>query len=188
MAARQAHVLAVPAALITIWALWSASMRLSRYFTDAATRQVCSQLPAVGVLLLVGWTIPDHLTAAKITVEASTLSRTLTAQLTELAPRNLVLVNLPALIVERGLGSFAFSNGLNELSVFASPALTSLRLLNVPLPGAPPRGVSGSEPGSADALGALVGDPSQVVILFQAPGTLTQLTPEMLDALMRGTK
>jgi hypothetical protein len=188
MAARQAHLLAVPAALLTIWALSAAAVRLSSIAGGATTRQVCAHLPAVGVLALVSWTVPDHLTSAKLCLEASTLARTLTARLTELAPQRLVLVNMPGLVVERGLGCFALRNGLHELSSFASPSLMSLQILNVPLPGEPALQVSGTRTTTIEALRQIVLDSTQVVVLFQAPGTFTRLTPDVLAEMTRGAQ
>ena len=60
MASRQVHLLAVPAALLTIWFFWTAAKRLESAIATPTGTHVCAQLPAAGVLLLVIWALPDH--------------------------------------------------------------------------------------------------------------------------------
>jgi hypothetical protein len=184
MTARQSHLPAVPAALLTAWCFVEGSRRLAALLGGTATGQICQTLPAIGVLVLTIAAVPDHLTAAKVTHESSTLSRTLLRVLTDLRPQRLVMVNLPSNIAERGIGAYTFSNGTFELSQSASPALLSLELLNVPLPGEPPGRIQASVITDVDVLRSHVADSSKVVVLFQSPGTFMRLTPEALDTLV----
>ncbi len=183
MAARQAHVLAVPAALLTAWGLHAAAMRLAKIIGTAEARAICAHLPAVGVLMLISWAVPDHVTAAKVYLEASQVSRALFVQIRAASPSQLVLVNLPGLVVERNIGAWAFLNGLPELARTAAPGVTSVQVVSVDVPGAPLLKAGISRPVSIETLRAMTLDPSQVVVMFAPPSTLIRLTPDILARL-----
>ena len=100
MSSRESHVPAVPAALLTAWALRSVAERLATMAATAPSAMVCRQIPAVAILLLIVSAQADHLTAAAVHVRAGSLSRELIEQIRVLAPRggrsvNLTLVNMP---------------------------------------------------------------------------------------------
>ena len=110
---------------------------------------------------------------------------TLVQQIATLAPKRLTLVNFPGHLGERGLKSFAFWNGLHALSLSAYPPLPleAVQYVYAPLPGGPVWRPSGSAPMDLDTLRKLVLDTSQVVLLFQEPGNITRLTPDILTQL-----
>ncbi|MQA30634.1 MAG: hypothetical protein GEU82_12495 [Luteitalea sp.] len=188
MSSRESHVPAVPAALLTAWALHIAAGRLAARVSTAQSRLVCRQLPAVGILLLIAWAQRDHATSAEVHIRAANLSRTL-VELVKVqsppgfGPLDLTLINMPAYTIERGIGAITFANGLEALARIAAPGLASIQLVRIPIPSAPADFANRTVPIELEALRAQVLDPSRVVVLFEKPTTLTALSPEILDRL-----
>ena len=86
MASRESHIPAVPAALLTAWALRSIAERMAAVAATTAAAAIYRLAPAVVVLLLVVSAQADHLTAAAISTTSSSLSRELVTQISALAP------------------------------------------------------------------------------------------------------
>ena len=187
MSSRQSHLPAVPASLLTAWALHVAARRLATVVATTRGALVCSQIPAVGILLLIVAAQPDHVTSAEVHTRAGNLSRALFEQIKFHAsagrgPVHFTLVNMPAYTIERNIGAATFANGLNELAVLASPEVASLQLVRLSIPSAPADFANGSVPVELNSLRPLVRDPSRVVLLFEMPSALSVLTPERLDS------
>jgi hypothetical protein len=134
---RQCVIPAVPAALLTAGALRAAADRLARSAPTAARAAVSRAAPAGVVLLLVVAAQPDHQTAARLNIRAGDAARALVERIGAVAPAghepvDLMLVNMPSIMLDRGIGAFAFANGVEELAYAASPAVSTVELRQMP--------------------------------------------------------
>ena len=97
------------------------------------------------------------------------------------------LINLPASFTERGIGAFAFANGLGELAHLTSSAVKPVELWRIPIVGAPANMVSEIPLLSRALLREKLGDPQRVVLLCEeAPITVRVLTLADMDRLTAG--
>ena len=189
MASRESHIPAVPAALLVAWVLGSIAERMAATTTTAAAA-ICRLIPAVVVLLLVVSAQADHLTAAAITTTSSSLSRELITQISALAPAGgravqLTLVNMPNMIVSRGIGAFLFSNGLADQVRLTSSAVATLEIRRLAVKSAPPDFAAGTVPISPAELRTELEDPSRIVLIFETdPFGLRRLTADGLDRVL----
>lgn len=186
---RQSHLPAVPAALLTAWALHVAAKRLAKAIATPYGAMVASQLPAAGILVLIVYSQRDHATSAEVHLRAANLTRALFAQMTAAAPPgggpvNLTLVNMPAYTIERNIGAATFANGLTEMAHMASPAVASVQMARIDIPSAPADFANGSLPTELNALRPLLLEAGRVVLLFERPSDLSVLTPARLDSLV----
>ena len=190
MASRESHVPAVPAALLTVWALRSVAERLAAMVATTPGALICRQIPAVAILLLIVSAQADHLTAAELYARATSLSRELVEQIRVRAPGrgapiHVTLVNMPGTLIARGIGAFVFVNGLDEQTRLASPRVTTLQLARLDIDGAPLDFANGSMRVGLAELRAQLQDPSRVVLLFKSePFGLRVLTLQDLDSLV----
>lgn len=190
MASRESALPAVPAALLTAWALRQVAEWLASMVRTAPGATVCRQLPALTVLLLIVSAEADHLTAATLHATAAHLSRDLPQQVKAHAPRgkrsiHLTLINMPASVISRGMAAWVFQNGLPEQVRLTSPEVETLQLYRVSVEGAPPDFANGSVAVSLDDLRTQLRDASQVVLLFEIePYGWRALTLPGLDSLV----
>jgi len=188
---RQCTVPAVPAALLTAWALRLAADRLAGMASTAA--QVHGEAPAIVVLLLVVGAQPDHQTAARLNIRAGDAVRALVERIRAVAPPggeqvDLMLVNFPGIMVDRGMHAYAFANGPKELAWAASTAVGTVELRQMPGWGPPddvPRAVRSLSP---DALRLHLADPYRVLlVLDREPFDVRRVTAEDLERFAVGS-
>jgi hypothetical protein len=125
MAPRHGYLPAVPAALLTVWALDLAIRSAARAFGRELSPARVAPAVGVPVLLLVLWAQRDHQSARSVWgkasrtgVEAAEIVRALAPQRRE--PVTVCFVNMPGILMEGGLGAFAFSNGLTDIAHLVS--------------------------------------------------------------------
>jgi len=170
---RQCAILAVPAALLTAWAVRAVADRLAARAPTTAGAAVYHETPAALLLLLVLGAQPDHWTAARLSIRAGDAVRALVERIRAVAPPggeqvDLMLVNMPGIMVDRGMHAHAFSNGLAELAWATSSAVGTVELRQMPGWGPPddvPRAIRRLSP---DALRMHLADPYRVVLLFES--------------------
>ena len=177
---RQLAVPAVPAALLTAWAFRAVAERLAGKAPTAAAATVYRAMPAALVLLLVVAAQPDHRTATELFSRAAAASHALVERIRVVAPAggepvDLMLINMPSFMVDRGMVAFAFANGLPELASLASDAVGTVELRQMPGIGSPDS-VSPLIPTlSPGALRSQLADPYRVLLVYesQPPGVRT---------------
>jgi hypothetical protein len=177
---RQCTIPAVPAALLTAWALRVAADRLAGRAPTAAASTVHGE--AIVVLLLVVGAQADHQTAARLNLRAGDAVRSLVERIRAVAPPggeqvDLMLVNMPGVMTDRGVHAWAFANGLKELAWATSTAVGTVELRQMPGWGPPddvPRAVRSL---SADALRLHLADPYRVpLVLDREPFGVRRVT------------
>jgi hypothetical protein len=161
---RQCTIPAVPAALLTAWALQAMASR--------AAAAVYRDAPAAVVLLLVLGAQPDHQAAARVWIRAGDAVRALVERIRAVAPAggeqvDLMLVNMPSKTVDRGMHAWVFDNGLEELAWAASPAVGTVEVRRMPGWG-PPDDVSPRIRAlNPDTLRLHLADPYRVLLVFE---------------------
>ena len=188
MSSRQSHLPAAFAGLLSAWALVAVAQRLKRSVTSTAAAWSCSQLPVVGIMVLVAAANADHRHAAEVHVDAATLTRTLVNKISDVASTNrevinLTLINMPAYTVGHGFGAATFANGIGELVRLTSQRVADLRLYQTSLPHAPIHFANGSTLVAVESLKTELTEPSRVAILFEAPSRLRVVTARDLERL-----
>jgi hypothetical protein len=182
LSSRQAHVAAVPAALLTAWTLTTACERVA---TKADAAALATRLaPAAIVVVLVVAALADHHAAADVHGRAALLSRTLEDEVRAAAARapvNVTLVNMPGHVGGRGVQAAVFENGLDDMVRITAPAVGKVDIWRLPLPGAPDDYNSLSVPSDSERLRARLLEPSSAVILYQTRSGPVVLTPAGLD-------
>jgi hypothetical protein len=184
---RQSQVPAVPAALLTVWALSTVARRLSRIQTGPSAAIVFGQIPAVGVLLLVASARPDHQTAADVYLRASQAVRSLSAQLRTVpwtTTFKLTLVNLPAYMSERNIGAPTFSNGTVELVRFNAPSISTVDLCWLSDQRDAGAFANNSRRIEVDELRERLKEPTNVVMFYQEPIGVQFLTLDRIDSVV----
>jgi hypothetical protein len=180
---------AVPAALLTAWALRAGADRLAARVTTAPGLALCRDLPAASILLLVVGAQADHASAARVHTRVTEGARALVERIKAVAPPDrgpvdLTLINMPDLQFEGGIAAFAFLNGLPELAHFASPAVGTVDIRQMPSVGEPEYVLQPIPVLTPAELRAHVADPHRVVLLFEkGPFAARMLTREDIDRL-----
>jgi hypothetical protein len=169
---RQLAVPAVPAALLTVWALGAVAGRLAGKAPTAAWAAVWRAAPAALVLLLVLGAQADHRTALRLNLRAGDAVRALVARIRAVAPPgqepvDLMLVNMPSITIDRRMHAWVFANGLEELAYAASPAVGSVEVRQMPGWGPTDLVAPRIRRLSPVALRAQLADPYRVLLLFE---------------------
>ena len=189
---RQCTIPAVPAALLTAWAFRAAADRMASKASTAVGAAVCREAPAVAVLLLVLGAQPDHQTAARLNLRASEAVVALVERIRAVAPPggeqvDLMLVNFPGVMVDRGMHANAFASGQEELAWAASTAVGTVERRQMPGWGPPddvPRAVRSL---GSDALRRHLADPYLVLlVLDREPFGVRRVTAKDLDRFAIG--
>jgi hypothetical protein len=184
---RQLAIPAVPAALLTAWALHALAGRVARGAPKALGAAIYRGVPAAVVLLLVYAAGMDHRTALRLNVRAGDAARALVQRIKAVAPPgreqvDLMLVNMPGLMTERDMYAWAFSNGLQELAWAASPAVGTVELRQMPGWGPPDVVPERFRRLTPDALRAHLADRYLVLLLFEAePFGVRRMTAQDID-------
>jgi hypothetical protein len=180
---------AVPAALLTAWALRAGADRLAARVTTVPGLALCRGLPAASILLLLVGAQADHSSAARVHTRVADGARALVERIKAVAPPDrgpvdLTLINMPDYQFEGGIAAFAFLNGLAELAHLASPAVRTVDLRQMPSVGAPEYIFKAIPVLTPAQLRAQVADPYRVVLLFEkGPFAARMLTPQDIDQL-----
>ena len=199
---RHFYLAALPASLLTSWALWRGADRmasaLARLPSFDGLGMSPSQAGAVLVLpivtLLAAGARTDLDSAAAVHLEATQATRQITdlvhrRLLASAAPPRVVLVNMPAILIRDGMAAFTFGNGLTE-----QLRLTTAGRVYWPLSvytrtdEAPGTFADKSQPITLSGLSALVRDPGVLVLMFDPRSrTVVELDRQILEALVTGT-
>jgi hypothetical protein len=163
---------AVPAALLTAWAVRAVAERLAGKAPTAGSAALCRAMPAVVVLSLVVAAQSDHQTAARLHIQAGDGARALVERIRAVAPAgqepvDLMLVNMPAMMMDRGMAAFAFQNGLPQLARMTSPAVGTVELRQMPGWGPPDYVFPTIRSLSPGALRSQLADPYRVLLVFE---------------------
>lgn len=188
---RQSVVPSVPAALLTAWALCAVAGRLAARFAAQARptlARTLAALPLVAGVSLMSAGMADHGTARRLHLRVAKASRALAARLREIPPEQgrfpLTLINMPASLVERGIGAFAFQNGLGEMAHITNPAVLHVDLWRIPIRGAPEHIVAEVPWLARTALREQLADPHRVVLLYEdEPADVRRITASDWDSL-----
>lgn len=121
MSSRHGYLPAVPAALLSVWALEAVARRMSIALRWEVGPERMALIVAVPVLALVLMAQRDHQTARAVWGEASDASAETAALVRTLAPQRrepltVCFVNMPGILAKQGMGAFTFSNGLTDLA------------------------------------------------------------------------
>jgi hypothetical protein len=181
---RHFYLAAIPAALLSSWALWRgaeiAAGALESRLALPATEGVAAGLAFFVLALLVSGAVTDLDAAAKVHLEATAASRR-TVELARMGAsrgaRYLVLVNFPGTLVRDGVNAFAFVNGLTEaLSLSSQGAVGRPRLVYTGPPAPEGRFANRSRPILPAQLGRFAADPQTQVLAFNGrESTVTEL-------------
>jgi hypothetical protein len=180
---------AVPAALLTAWALRAGADRLAAGVTTAPELALWRELPAASMILLLVGAQADHSSAASVHTRVADGARVLVERIKAVAspdrgPVDLTLINMPDLQFEGGIAAFAFLNGVAELAHLASPAVRTVDLRQMPSVGAPEYVLQAIPVLTPAELRAQVEDPHRAVLLFErGPFAARMLTREDIDRL-----
>jgi hypothetical protein len=167
---RQMALPAVPAALLTAWAIHTVAERLAGRASDGAA--LYRAVPAASVILLVVAAQPDQRTAADLFMSATAASRALVERIRAVAPSggppvDLMLINMPDVMADRGLSAFAFQNGLPELARLTSDAVGTVELRQMPGLGSTDQVSAQIRTLGPDALRSQLADPYRVLLVFE---------------------
>jgi hypothetical protein len=180
---------AAPAALLTAWALRAGADRLAAWMKSAPGAALCRELPAASMLILIVGAQADHASAARVHTRVTDGARALVERIKAVAPPergpvDLTLINMPDYQFEGGISAFAFLNGVPELARFASPAVRTVDLRQMPGVGEPEYVLQAIPVLTPAELRAQVAEPQRVVLLFEkGPFAARMLTREDVDRL-----
>jgi len=169
---RQCTILAIPAAMLTVWTFRLVADRFGRMAPGSTASAVCRELPGALVLLLVLFAQPDHQTAARLSIRAGNAVRALVHQIRAVAPPggkqvDLMLVNMPSEMIDRGMSVWVFANGLEELAHAASPAVGTVEVRQMPGWGPPDEVSPKIRSLNAETLRLQLADPYRVILVFE---------------------
>ena len=177
---RHFYLAALPASLLAAWALWRGADRiassLARLPSFAGLGMTPTQAGAALTLLIVALLASGARTdldaAAAVHREATQATRQVTdlvrrRLLPGAAPPQVVLVNMPAILIRDGMAAFTFGNGLpQQLRLTTDGRILSPRVVHTRAgdPGMP--FADRSRPIPLDQLATLVRNPGTLVLMF----------------------